>query len=85
MIKPVLSEYRIQKDARAGFLSRFESNWQSTLSPKQANDNSLYSFKSKLDDIGGLKISAIPEDSHSSRSYSPKQHGINNIISKKKS
>jgi hypothetical protein len=71
MGKPVSCEYSIQKDARAGFLSKFEAKWQSSLSSEQANDNYLYSFQLKQDDFADMKVSAIPTDSPSSRLDSP--------------
>jgi hypothetical protein len=71
MGKPVSGEYSFQKDARAGFLSKFESNWQSSLSSEQLNDNYLHSFPSKQDDFADLKVSAIPTDSPHSRLDSP--------------
>jgi hypothetical protein len=71
MGKPVSGEYSIQKDERAGFLSKFEANRQSSLSSEQANDKYQYSLHSKQDNFADLKISGIPTDSPPSRLDSP--------------
>ena len=69
---------------REEFVEKFQLNWQSTLSPKQARNKLHYSFNLKRDDLGDLKLSEIPEDSFSSRLNSPQNVAINNIMSKKK-
>jgi hypothetical protein len=77
-------EYPIQKDARAEFISKFESNWQSTRIPKHPNQISLHNSPFKKDHLMKLKFPEIPEDSHSSRFNTPVELAPNNIMSKKR-